>query len=294
MSSSEVSREEVFNEPTIVDLEGLEDENVEDSVGLLDNDVNNWTQGNPSRVPPKTTTSARLAYFALFIFAAFSLFGVLLFSFRIMSSPPEKIPTPYTAILKQSWPNTLCKTDKCNTVSFRYPGFIVSEFTRSNRSTGEDCTQNKYDDALISPLKPKLEQIWPAITRSDPYRYAWETDGICMPYGSVSDQYIYFDKSIQKLEYTNIWSRVQQKFFLTETNSTINLSDFMDIISFDSPRGRIVPLVDCWNFNGTSNLHSVYTCMESEKWEFTSCTSDLVNKDKKCGNRITFPLDKLF
>lgn len=105
---------ELLNEPTLIDLEGMEEE-INDSEGLLDNDVNNWRGGNPSRVSsrPSDQSGSKFSLLIIFIVGIISLIAVLVFSYRLYSPQDLEPNIKYFAIFKQTWPKTLCKTTKC-------------------------------------------------------------------------------------------------------------------------------------------------------------------------------------
>lgn len=111
---SNSNERELFNEPTLIDLEGMEEEG-QDNQGLLDNDVNNWRQGNPSRVTSRSSdqSASKFSYLAVITVGLISFIAVLVFSYRLFSPVEELQPIRYFGLIKQTWVPTFCKSTTC-------------------------------------------------------------------------------------------------------------------------------------------------------------------------------------
>lgn len=150
----------------------------------------------------------------------------------------------------------------------------------------------EYSEDAIKTALPKMLLYWPQLLRDDAWMNAWQNHGRRMAYASSLygiDRY--FLGAIAKRTSTDFWTKIQSRYNLGPNNGTIPLNGMMEVISFESERGKIVPLVECQPGNQTSSVLNVYTCVESERWEFTPCPDWIkIDESKKCDINVNFPL----
>jgi hypothetical protein len=108
--STQSTQPTIQNQPTIVELEDLEEASDD---GLLDN--NSWDI-QPLRPPPSTSNTVKLSYGVLVLFVVFCVGGIILLAYSTMFSeqkPKEQKPARVFAKLIQDWPPTVCHANQC-------------------------------------------------------------------------------------------------------------------------------------------------------------------------------------
>ena len=110
MSSTNPKQEPITNQPTLVELEDLEE--LSDD-GLLDSNAQ-WDI-QPLR-PQQSSNTLKISYGFLVLFMIFCIGGIILLAYSTLSSesPPKTEPkTKVFAKYIQDWPPTKCRLNHC-------------------------------------------------------------------------------------------------------------------------------------------------------------------------------------
>jgi hypothetical protein len=288
MSHQQQDEEEFHNQPTIVELEDLEQD---DETGLLDE--HQWNDTRPLRPPPTMTQQQKMSYTFVGIFACLTMFIIIIFAYNtLFSKEPETppIPTQTEAIMQLIWPPTYCKVKQCIPLnSTKITGFVIEDFKRKNEKDNSLCIEKNFDETKLKNVRSQLELVWPDLLNDkDLWKKNWENHGKCLPINQSTQpsrsEDVYFETilNLYHQKPSSFMNLLETAFNTTfkEHEKMFKLSNVQKELSFKVKERQISPLIDCVEIGDQSFLNSITLCIKD--FQFIECEQ----KNSKCKEDI--------
>eukprot|EP01112_Ceratiomyxa_fruticulosa_P014232 TRINITY_DN405_c0_g1_i3.p1 TRINITY_DN405_c0_g1~~TRINITY_DN405_c0_g1_i3.p1 ORF type:complete len:225 (+),score=30.25 TRINITY_DN405_c0_g1_i3:106-780(+) len=158
----------------------------------------------------------------------------------------------------QDWPVSFCDTTTCQTNKITEQ-FGIHGLWPQNKdgSYPSYCSGSNFSLNAIKSLLPILDNAWYSLTgnNSDFWDHEWTKHGTCAVEGPITDQYSFFDNTLNLFNLYNITDILQRDGFSPSNSNSYSTGKLAKSIQYAV---SAYPLLQC----SDNNLNTVALCVD--------------------------------